>query len=66
MKTLKGVSASKINKILNKNGKFWATGYYDKAIRDEKHFEITYNYIQNNPLKAGLKDQDKRFYHIYS
>jgi REP element-mobilizing transposase RayT len=65
MKIVKGGSASGINKILNKNGKFWASGYYDKAIRDEKHFEVVYNYIRNNPLKAGLKDMDRRFWHVY-
>jgi hypothetical protein len=36
-----------------KSGKFWADDYYDKAIRDEKHFRVVYTYIQNNPLKIG-------------
>ena len=65
IKILKGSSASQINKILNKKGKFWASGYYDKAIRNEKHFEIVHNYIQNNPLKANLKDADIRLYSKY-
>lgn len=63
MKTLKGSSSNAINKLLGKKGKFWESGYYDKAIRDEKHFMITYEYIKNNPIKAGL-DKD-RFYGIY-
>ena len=65
MKRVKGISASEINKMLNRKGKFWVSGYYDKAIRDEKHFDTVYRYIRNNPLKAGLEDVDERFYSIY-
>jgi len=63
--TIKGATAYTINRLLKKEGKFWEKGYYDKLIRDEKHFEIVYNYIKNNPLKANLKDYKKRFYSIY-
>lgn len=50
---IKGVSAKKINELLCQKGKFWADDYYDKAIRDEKHFWVVYEYIKNNPLKIG-------------
>ena len=63
VKILKGSSANSINKILNKSGKFWESGYFDKGIRDENHFWITYEYIRNNPLKVGLGLD--RFYGIY-
>ena len=53
MQMLKGASAKKINELLGKNGKFWDDDYYDKAIRDEKHFWVVYEYIKNNPLKIG-------------
>jgi len=53
MQKIKGVTAKNINIMLNKKGKFWASDYYDKAIRDEKHFYTTYEYIKNNPLKLG-------------
>jgi REP element-mobilizing transposase RayT len=66
LQRLKGATAKEINKILKKTGKFWASGYYDKAIRDEKHFEVVYNYIQNNPLKAGVGDEDVRYYSRYT
>ena len=66
MQAIKGKSAFEINKILNKNGKFWANDYYDKAIRDEKHFFITYEYIKNNVLKLGeAKASLPRFYGVY-
>jgi len=56
MQILKGASAKTINEILGKSDKFWADDYYDKAIRDEKHFWMVYEYIKNNPLKiSGAK-----------
>jgi len=57
MQYIKGKSAVELNKLLQKSGKFWADGYYDKLIRDEKHFAKVYNYIKNNPLKVGLTDE---------
>ena len=63
MKSLKGSSSNAINKLLEKKGKFWENGYYDKAIRDKKHFITTYEYIKNNPLKVGLSSA--RFYGVY-
>jgi len=65
MRILKGGSSYKINRLLNKKGNFWTKEYYDKFIRDEKHFEIVYNYIKNNPIKANLHDARERFYGIY-
>lgn len=53
MQMIKGVSAKKINELLGVNGKFWADDYYDKVIRDERHFWVVYEYIKNNPLKIG-------------
>ena len=57
MQYIKGESTVELNKFLQKSGKFWADGYYDKLIRDEEHFAKVYNYIKNNPLKAGLTDE---------
>ncbi len=65
MKNLKGTLSYELNKMIGKKGKFFASGYYDKVIRDQKHFEVVYNYIRNNPIKANLNDFDKRYYGIY-
>jgi hypothetical protein len=53
MQSVKGVSAKKINELLGKRGRFWTDDYYDKAIRDERHFWVVYEYIKNNPLKIN-------------
>ncbi len=65
MQVLKGSTSFSINKMLGKKGKFWEENYYDKVIRDENHFHTVYEYIKNNPIKAGLKDYRERFYSVY-
>ena len=65
VKRLKGASSVMINRMLDRKGVFWEKGYFDKAIRDEAHFETVYNYIANNAIKAGLSDARERFYGIY-
>jgi len=65
MQKLKGGLAFSINKRLNNSGTLWQRGYFDKAMRDEKHFQTTYNYIKNNAIKANLADATERFYGVY-
>ena len=36
------------------NGQFWLREYWDRYIRDENHFRKAVEYIQMNPVKAGL------------
>ena len=57
MKFIKAKSSIELNKSLSRNGAFWAEGYYDKAIRDQNHYDGVFEYIVNNPLKANLKEQ---------
>ncbi|MCF6318515.1 MAG: transposase [Proteobacteria bacterium] len=66
MQKIKGASANKINKILGSKGQFWARGYFDKLIREEKHFAVVYAYIKNNPLKLNESSLlIDRFYGVY-
>ena len=66
MQQLKGGSAKLINKMLERKGRFWAVDYYDKLIRDEKHFVVVYQYIKNNPAVLGeAKASPPRFYGIH-
>lgn len=61
LKFIKGKSAVEFNKILNKKGKFWHNNYYDRLVRDEKHYAVVYEYIKDNPLKANLRDEKRVF-----
>jgi len=66
MQQLKGGSAKLINDLMGRKGRFWAVDYYDKLIRDEKHFAVVYQYIINNPAALGeAKASPPRFYGIY-
>lgn len=47
-------SALECNRILGKTGKFWQHEPYDHVIRDEAELEPIVQYIENNPVKAGL------------
>lgn len=50
----KSFTALQANRLLNRTGEFWAREYYDRFIRDERHFAQTMAYIEQNPVKAGL------------
>ena len=65
MRVLKGGAGHIINKVLARKGAVWSRDYYDRAIRDEKHFWMTYEYIKYNAVKAGLDDAGERFYGQY-
>ncbi|HEV7681247.1 MAG TPA: transposase [Pyrinomonadaceae bacterium] len=52
--SLKSFSAHQANKLLHRDGQFWIEDYFDRYIRNQEHFEKTVNYIENNPVKAGL------------
>jgi len=62
---VKGGLAYKINKHLSINGSLWERSYFYKAIGDEKHLQLTYDYIMNNAHKAELVDTDKSFFSVY-
>jgi REP element-mobilizing transposase RayT len=50
----KSFTAQKANRLLARNGPFWARDYYDRYIRDDAHFAQTVTYIEQNPVKAGF------------
>lgn len=54
MHSIKSYTAHKANAHLNRTGHFWAKEYFDRYIRDSRHYWNTVNYIENNPVKARL------------
>ena len=65
MRIFKGGSSHIINQIRGTKGQIWAKDYFDKLVRNEKHFSQVYEYIKYNAVKANLGDADERFYGIY-
>lgn len=52
--SIKSFTANRANKILNRTGAFWQRESFDRFIRNHEHFIKTIDYIENNPVKAGL------------
>ena len=52
--TWKSFTAKRINRSLDREGKFWAPNYFDRFMRDDDQFKQTLDYIEENPVKAGL------------
>ncbi|SJZ84889.1 REP element-mobilizing transposase RayT [Enhydrobacter aerosaccus] len=50
----KRFTARAANRELCRSGAFWQDDYWDTYIRNERHFESTIAYIENNAVKAGL------------
>ena len=55
MKSWKGVSSRRLNDYLRRTGANWQKDYFDRLIRDTKHFWNCARYIRRNPAKARLK-----------
>ena len=50
----KGATSHTANQILNRSGAFWQRDWFDRVIRSQEAFERVKEYIQQNPVKAGL------------
>lgn len=54
MHSIKSYTANEANKLLNRKGPFWFEDYFDRYIRNAQHYENAVNYIESNPVRAGL------------
>jgi REP element-mobilizing transposase RayT len=54
----KRFTAREINKLLNRTGNLWQRDYFDRLVRDEKHFANCIRYIRRNPERAGLTSNE--------
>ncbi len=51
---LKGYTAHRINKLLNRQGRFWQGETYDRYLRSDEDFWEKVRYIHENPVRSGL------------
>jgi putative transposase len=58
----KGFTARRINALLSRTGGFWQRDYFDRLVRDGKHFANCVRYIRKNPAKAHLRDGEYILY----
>ncbi len=54
VRSWKNFTARKINQLVGRSGRLWATDYFDRLIRDEEHLARARRYVRMNPVKAGL------------
>lgn len=54
MHTIKSFTAHAANKMISRSGNFWQREYFDRYIRDRKHYWNVISYIEHNPVKAKL------------
>jgi len=54
VQTWKSFTAHRANPLLGRSGTFWQREYFDRFIRDARHFDTALSYVENNPSKAGL------------
>jgi REP element-mobilizing transposase RayT len=47
-------TATKANRLLQRNGRFWQPDYWDTCMRDCAHELETRAYIEHNAVTAGL------------
>ena len=50
----KSFTSKEIGRRLGDNGRFWQPEYFDRLIRNERHFSKVAQYIVTNPVKANL------------
>jgi REP element-mobilizing transposase RayT len=58
IRSWKGFAARQINALLGRSGSLWQRDYFDRLVRDEKHFANCVRYIRRNPEKACLSEDE--------
>ncbi|MCR4305031.1 MAG: transposase [Gallionella sp.] len=59
----KSFTARLINRHLGRIGTLWMRDYFDRYIRDDHHLAAVVAYIHNNPVKAGLVQNECEWRH---
>jgi len=54
LKSWKSFAARRANAELGRSGSFWHADYFDRYMRSEDHLNRTIEYVEQNPVKAGL------------
>jgi putative transposase len=61
MQLIKGGFSFRANKELGFRGEVWQRGYSDVRILDDQSFRRHREYIENNPVKAGLSNSPEEY-----
>jgi putative transposase len=61
MQLIKGGFSFRAKKELGFGGEIWQRGFSDVRIIDEQSFQLHREYIDNNPVKAGLANSPEEY-----
>jgi putative transposase len=61
MQLIKGSFSFRANKELGFRGEIWQRGYSDVRILNDQSFQQHREYIENNPVKAGLANSPEEY-----
>jgi putative transposase len=54
VRAIKGRTARACNRVLGRQGAFWQSESYDRVVRKSEELERFVQYVEYNPVKAGL------------
>ena len=54
MDSIKGTSAHRVNKALQRKGKVWQTESFDHVLRSSENLDAKIQYVLENPVRRGL------------
>jgi REP element-mobilizing transposase RayT len=61
MKPIKGVSARKINKLMNRSGTLWHEESFDHILRGDEKLQEKAEYVVMNPVRRGLVESPDEY-----
>ncbi|MBW4612890.1 MAG: transposase [Desmonostoc vinosum HA7617-LM4] len=61
MKSIKGYSAKQIPQVIKHIGTVWQDERYDRIVRNDQEFQQYWEYIRQNPVKAGLSSSPEDY-----
>jgi REP element-mobilizing transposase RayT len=63
--SIKSYSSHSVNKSRRRTGPVWQDERYDRWLRDEDEFAEKWQYIADNPVKAGLAPEASAYKWLY-
>ena len=61
MKSIKGASAHKVNRLLKRKGRLWQTESFDHVIRDDENLQEKIRYVRLNPVRRGIVKRPEEY-----
>jgi REP element-mobilizing transposase RayT len=62
VRSWKSFTSRKINSLVTRKRSLWQRDYFDRLVRDEKHFANCTRYIRRNPAKTHLQNGEYILY----